>query len=394
MSLYEGNVLFQIVVVGAIVALVLTGVLSAFLVLRKSLLRSSDAYIAREECLLSPLITGVILTDGAVDGTGPDADWHATVRPEMEIIGKMLVGGSPLRREWNRRAAWKVLRQLTSDLSGEALGRTCTVCHDLGFFDAAMKLLKDRRWWKRTQGCRMLASMKDRKAMYPLVQLLEDRNADVRVEAAQALISIVGGAEAIGPILSRVKSVSRWLKITLSEAVQESGSSVVPHLLAALDSPYPPVREFCIQMLGELKDPEAVEALLPRLDSLAGSERAAAITTLASIGDSRAFTVILEASKDDNPLIRRAGIHGLGIFGSPEAIDPLSRFVRAGGVDERILAAEALGGLGPEGAARLHLIGKDEDESTRVIALHVLDLMQDSGADVAYEGAGHSGETV
>lgn len=238
----------------------------------------------------------------------------------------------------------------------------------------------------------MLAAIRLRKAMYPLVERLGDQHMDVRNAASQALISIVGATEALGPILQRTEELPGWLRIALSEAIREAGMEVVPQLLLGLESHSFPVRAFCLDMLGDVGDPRAVDPVYAMLEKMDTAERVIAIGALARIGDARSYDVICAASADQDERIRCAGIRGLGRFGSPEAIEPLCTLVRTGPTPERVVAAEALGALGFEGMEKLRVLGAEKDDTVRAIALHVLDTLADPVEMQTYEEGADSRE--
>jgi len=188
---------------------------------------------------------------------------------------------------------------------------------DSRLLETFIALLKDEDEWTRKYAVDGLRKIKDPKTLEPLVKALEDKN-------------------------DMVSSAASW-------ALVERGSSSVEPLIAAVQSKVSSVREMEIaaRTLGRIKDPRAVDPLIPLLQDFPDVQEAA-IKALGQIGDPRAAQPLIS-------LLR----HGMGGYRSPRydvynallaigkpAVEPLISTLKDRDENRRIGAAALLGSLG------------------------------------------------
>ncbi len=107
------------------------------------------------------------------------------------------------------------------------------------------------------------------------------------------------------------------------------GSAAVPSLLKALEN-YKARKRFLIcEILGEIKDPEAVPALLDHLEDMEAnpSVASAAARALGKIGDRRAVDPLMEAVDSADRELAYNSIQALGTLRAQQAVDPLLKKV-------------------------------------------------------------------
>lgn len=278
------------------------------------------------------------------------------------------------RGKKNHRAALKkVLIDFAQDVSGEASERLVYFFHSLGFVDDELKLMQSRHWWIRAQAARDLGLLRARKAITALTAALEDENHDVRLQAMQSLVALVGVA-ALEAIFRISRNLSQWTKIELSIIIMKSKEEGVPYLMDALRSPDKSVVVFAIEMLAEIGFVSAVEPLIiifqQTMDPLIQLK---ATEALGRLGDERAEHVLMQAAQHPLPHVRIKALEALGRLGSSTAIPLLMSRTQVSDFIETITATRALGALGQEGHKQLKTLTKSNDKNIRAIAAQVME---------------------
>jgi HEAT repeat protein len=353
-----------------------TVALGLFLVGRKAAVYAGERGIARAAAEYREKITALLMRDLPEWEDRREVRarlWRRMHAAEISALADEIACGSFRRRRQKRNAVWTVLEEIARDVSGAMGDRLTIVFEKLGFVTEAIELLKDRRWWRRAHACRRLGVMRSQQSLFVLVGALHDKEELVRREAADALIEVIGVARAIGPILQNIRSISNWLSIRLSAAILAAGPVVRDHLIASLDSPHRSLRVFAVRMLGELRDPEALPALLERLEGMETASKAESLCALGVIGGESVFPVLVSHLADSNGRIRLAAIEGLGSLGSPLAAPWLRKIILSGDTGIRRAAAEALAQLDGEGRMVLESVAAGDDPVGRAIAEEVLD---------------------
>ncbi len=181
--------------------------------------------------------------------------------------------------------------------------------------------LKDEDWAVREEAATMLGTLRDPRAVVPLVSVLRDGDRAVRDAAIAALLTIgepavtTLGACLSDPVLS-VQELASSVLATIADA------RVLTPLIAALKSPDWIVRMHAAKALGRIQDPGAVGSLVPLLQDKVKAVREEASTALAAIGEA-ALSSLLAALTHAEWLVRLHAVEALGKTRSPEAVDPL-----------------------------------------------------------------------
>ncbi len=153
----------------------------------------------------------------------------------------------------------------------------------MGFFEPNIKkqiekknvdgLIKSLQYKKncsvRRDAAKALGSIKDTRAVEPLVAALKDEDEDVREYAAEALKSI-GDTRAVEPLITALQDKSFY------------------------------VRRDAAKALGSIKDTRAVEPLVAALKDEDEDVREYAAEALKSIGDTRAVVPLVTAAKNED----------------------------------------------------------------------------------------------
>lgn len=285
---------------------------------------------------------------------------------------------SESRRKLHRAALRDVLVEFAQDLEGETSERLVYVFSSFGFVDDQLRLLQSKKWWIRAQAARALGLVRARKGITQLTFALEDPHPDVRAQAMQSLIVLVG-VDALGTIFRIGRNLSRWNEIELSAIVMEFKEKAVPHLIEALNSEDDSIVLFATEMLAEIGFVVAVEPILKIAANHPRSKvRAKALEALGRLGDGRAEPLLLEMSTAGDDQVRLNAIEAVGELGSQKGVAVLlSRFPRSE-IPEKLLVARALGKCGPEGVGALKRFENDPDPLVRGIAAEVMEEIQES----------------
>jgi len=155
------------------------------------------------------------------------------------------------------------------------------------------------------------------------------------------------------------------------EGLTYMSKSAVPYLLEALDFKNEDVKKFIVDILGEIKDPSVVDAILPLTQDLSENIRLATVETLGAIGGDKAFEALLSLLSTEDISLQFSVLYALGRLGKPipvERIKPL--------MDKRILRRAVYDALGetqsPEALAILVEGVKDNGKSAKQSAVRAL----------------------
>jgi HEAT repeat protein len=273
------------------------------------------------------------------------------------------------------------LIDVAQDIAGESSDRLVYFFYSFGFVEEEIELIKSRHWWVRAQAAHTLGLLGARKAITALTGALEDPHPDVRNQATQSLIKLVG-ADALRTIFRISRNLSRWTAIELSVIVARFKEGAVPYLIEALDSRDQSVVLFAIEMLGEIG---FVSAVPPLMNLIRTSNNTAiqgrAVQTLGRLGDERARDLIKDLVASRGQFVHLNAIEALGRVGGEDAIEMLKPFLFARTHEERVIASRALAATGVKGIDTLQEMKSNKDQLTAAIASQVLE-------EIGVEGTG------
>lgn len=292
------------------------------------------------------------------------------------LLGQIKSGlswSTPARKRLHRSVIRSVLLDFSSDLSGESMNRLQYFFASLEFIRDELDQLKSRKWWHRAQAARDLGLLGSPSAAEALMALLEDGHADVRNQAMQSLVKIVG-VESLRPILQKARGISRWVSLELSLIVKDFEERAYPYLVEALSYSDRSVVVFAIEALSLAGFVTAVEPLMNVAETYPNTHvRAKAIEALGRLGDQRAEELLVRLLRNPYPSLRASATRALERIGSPTAVPLLSERLVTGPAHERLSAARALAKSGEAGMERLREASRDQDSILRAVALQVLE---------------------
>ena len=238
--------------------------------------------------------------------------------------------------------------------------------------------LKDEDWAIREEAATMLGTLRDPRAVVPLVSVLRDGDRAVRDAAIGALLAIGEPAViTLGACLSDPVLTVQELASSVLAAIADA--RVLTPLMAALASPDWIVRMHAAKALGRIQDPGAVARLVPLLQDSVKAVREETSTALAAIGEV-ALPSLLGALAHGEWMVRLHAVEALGKTRSPEAVAPLLSVLfndRDRAVRED--AVRALGQIGDARAVEFLMTAMKEPE-LRPLAVEALGQIGDRRA--------------
>lgn len=137
----------------------------------------------------------------------------------------------------------------------------------------------------------------------------------------------------------------------------------------------PQVRQYAAYLLGQAKNPRAIQPLIEALADFDKSVREQAMLALSTIGKA-AIEPLAEAMKEPRWETRYRAAEALGKIADQKAVQPLIRGLRDNRDHVRYMAAKGLHELGDSDAVEpLIILLKDENVYVRLMAVHALGAM-------------------
>lgn len=161
-----------------------------------------------------------------------------------------------------------------------------------------------------------------------LLHAIDDEHKRVRIEAIYTLGAIAKPPLAEADAVQLVKAIDHYDPAIRAAAARVAGrlqvKSAGDALITAVNDSHADVRLAAMRALGEIGEPQAVQALTDQLNYYEKGDGArAAIEALARIAHSSSVPVFRTRLADKDPAIRRAAAEGLGRTGDAALVDVL-----------------------------------------------------------------------
>ena len=181
--------------------------------------------------------------------------------------------------------------------------------------------LKDEDWAIREEAATALGTLRDPRAVVPLVSVLKDADRAVR-EAAIGALTAIGepSVPALGLCLSDPQLGMQEAASAVLAAIADE--RVLAPLIASIRNRDWIVRMHATKALGRIKDPGSIDPLLPLLQDKVKAVREEATAALAAIGDA-AIPSLLAALTHPEWLVGLHAVEALGKMRSAAAVEPL-----------------------------------------------------------------------
>lgn len=157
------------------------------------------------------------------------------------------------------------------------------------------------------------------------------------------------------------------------EGAEELEKQGLSELVKALhEHTDPQVRQYAAYLLGQAKNPRAIQPLIESLADFDKSVREQATLALSTIGKA-AIEPLAEAMKEPKWETRYRAAEALGKIADEKAVQPLIQALRDNRDHVRYMAAKGLHDLGDSDAVEpLIILLKDENVYVRLMAVHAL----------------------
>jgi HEAT repeat protein len=160
------------------------------------------------------------------------------------------------------------------------------------------------------------------------------------------------------------------------ECAEELEKQGLSELVKALhEHTDPQVRQYAAYLLGQAKNPRAIQPLIESLADFDKSVREQATLALSAIGKA-AIEPLAEAMKEPRWETRYRAAEALGRIADEKAVQPLIQGLKDNRDHVRYMAAKGLSDLGDSDAVEpLIILLKDENVYVRLMAVHALSIL-------------------
>ena len=272
------------------------------------------------------------------------------------------------------RVLMRSFLRIAPQTSGSGAAAITELADRAGVTAQAARWCTSRRWWRRLHGARVFTAIGG--GGQHVSRLLQDRNADVRAQAAEwatahpthdvivRLISLMGDAESLP-------------RFAAQDSLLRMGTPVVEPLAQALeaaDDADPSFLLLALKVARGLANLRFLEVALELSRHEDPDVRSGAAALLGAIGGDEAAGRLLELTGDPGAQVRAGAVAALGALGHWPASTVLVRLMRDLSWDVRRAAALALRSLGAPGELQLRRLLSDGDRFAADIARQTLDL--------------------
>jgi HEAT repeat protein len=168
-----------------------------------------------------------------------------------------------------------------------------------------------------------VGNLKDDRNINGLIRLLEDEDHSIREQAILALAEI-GDASCVLPIAQSLQDKYLSNRIAACSALIQMGSQVVEPIIELLKDQNWIVREGAVQVLEKIGD---TRAIYPLIEALKDTNTQKISNALRSIGP-ESFEPLIEALQNKDSRIRGGAAMVLGEMKNPVAIDALTKVTK------------------------------------------------------------------
>jgi HEAT repeat protein len=175
---------------------------------------------------------------------------------------------------------------------------------------------------ERVRAIEALGQSKDKRAVLPLMAVLDDEAVMLRTIAVKALTTI--GEVAIGPLIVALQQGDDLLRTGAAKILGGIGNGrAVEALIAALQDRNARVRALAAEGLGDLGDDRAIEPLIKALNDPDKQMVARVATVLGKLRATQAVEPLMALLPSHRDMVRLMAVWALGEIGDSRAIEPI-----------------------------------------------------------------------
>lgn len=218
------------------------------------------------------------------------------------------------------------LIDMRNAVTGKEVTRLQNILDRNAIVERQVKRLESLFLGTRLRAAVALAEIGDESAAPALMKHLDDREPEIRIQAARGL-GRIKWTPAIDAIVWRFGIEDPWVRSRFSDTLVGFGTSATWPLIAYItvnhrfDSTGP---SLAIRTLAQIQDHQAVEPLIELLGATTDLEvRIATVETLGELGNPQALHPLLDLLGDEHWELRSKSAKALGGIADPEAIPSL-----------------------------------------------------------------------
>ena len=240
--------------------------------------------------------------------------------------------------------------------------------------DGLIDDLQDRNPEVRLQAAWALGDREDEDAVPSLIQALKDKDPEVRGMVAWALGEIKDKS-AMFPLIAALDDKNPYALEMMVKALGELEDETASEPLAQVfKDKNPDVRTAVIWAMGEIEGPEAFEIVIKALKDPAVKVREMAVAVLPDFRTQRTLKELESMLSDREAVVRGIAARSLGNLKSRSSVDALVKVLGDREAKVRVMAAWALGEIGdPRAVDPLIKLLRDKDPDVRAMAVWSLD---------------------
>lgn len=269
-----------------------------------------------------------------------------------EIIADTIAG--LVNRKYYRELE-QVLLENARTLKGREMNILRITFERLGFADEDVRnLTKNNNTLKRAEAAFHLGTMRTEKAVPSLLEALHDRSQDVSFACMNSL-SKIGSPAAVEGVVDYLSVKPDIATLRVAEVILERKQNFSPYLLEWLkrSGENQPDLPLIINLIGAMKDEQAVPVLLDYLSNPDPGVRVCTAKALGGIGDFTACNRLSDALDDENPAVRASAAEAMGRIQCDGSIGRLAEKLSDPYLEVKMNCAVALTQLGEDGRRAL-----------------------------------------
>ena len=258
-------------------------------------------------------------------------------------------------REW--RAVCPQMIELCRKLDVASTGSLRSVLTERGVLDRAIRDTRRRSAVRRAWAAMLLELFPTVESRSALLELLGDRDSDVRRMAVRG-IGAIGDAACVRPVIGLLHGSNRVASASVGHSLILLGSIAVDELVVTVRThPDESVVVCCVEVLGHVGDPRAVTCLVDALRATSNPDRlrvrVAAAQALGRLGSPKGIGGLIEGLKGESSELAVACIDALVGVGSAHAVPHITATLYSVDAPVAAAAAVALPKLGDVGVDAL-----------------------------------------
>ncbi len=215
-----------------------------------------------------------------------------------------------------------VLVEMLDYIKGSLADEIIMIYGLLGYYLADLRRLKSPKWWVRAQSARTLGFFITSEFEENLLPLLSDRQEEVRLAAAYTL-GRIQSTTALPLLIDLIKMSDSWTAGMIIQYLLPLKDQASRSLLETLERGglTDTVTAAIAEALGNLRDINAVPALVALLNETSRTLRIAALEALGKISDESALPHLYGLLTDPDAMVQQAALRAIARIGSANAVE-------------------------------------------------------------------------